>query len=763
MSKAGRRWVVPVVAVLGMGTTLYAATPQEIDTAIDRAKDFLYSKRNKAGNWEVAPEPKSPLVHPNEFDGGDWGGLTAIAVHAQLAAGERYNDERLKPAIELLLKSPMHGCIYALCQRDQVLELLPRTEEVKKIAKFDGLYLEQYRTAGEAVGLYFYPGGKPDQYDHSVSQFGVLGMWACAQLGFEVPEKYWQIEERVWQRHQDASGGWSYKVHVGGDEGLVTPSMTAAGVATLFITQDYVHSREGLEPGGNISNPAIDKGMQWLGQNFDKVFSGIRGDIQTYTLYGIERIGVAGGYKYFGKHDWYAEGSDWLVKHQEKDGSFGGGLFGHNHDNVPSTAFAMFFLTRGRQPLAFNKVQYDFLEGGKRLPGPWNERPRDIAKITHWIEKQTERDLNWHVVSLKDTPADDLQDAPILYISGNHKLDLGAEDLAKLRQFVEDGGLILGNPDGASRLFLDSFKSLGAKLFPTYEMRPLPDDHAIFTREQFRGSDARHRLPVLGLSNGARELMILPSVDYGKAWQGDLVSNTEAFNLTDNIYLYASGRALTRNGVTSIVHPDGSHADKTAKVARLEYAGNFNPEPGGWRRLAAVLHNHNHIDLQLQTVKLGENKLAGFKVACMTGTTKFTLNAAQRDELKKFVEGGGLLVLDAAGAAGGFQQGVEIELPAIFGDDANNAAEIPAGDALYQGGEALPWGYRSYAIKTEGSHYKGGNPHIRGIKVKGRWGVLWSREDISNALVGHDIDGVVGYTPDAATALMCHLIKKFGI
>ena len=49
-------------------------------------------------------------------------------------------------------------------------------------------------------------------------------------------------------------------------------------------------------------------------------------------------------------------------------------------------------------------------------------------------------------------------------------------------------------------------------------------------------------------------------------------------------------------------------------------------------------------------------------------------------------------------------------------------------------------------------------PRIRGIKVGDRIGVFFSAEDISAGLVGEPVDGIVGYDPDSATALMEHMI-----
>ena len=63
-------------------------------------------------------------------------------------------------------------------------------------------------------------------------------------------------------------------------------------------------------------------------------------------------------------------------------------------------------------------------------------------------------------------------------------------------------------------------------------------------------------------------------------------------------------------GETHIVTPDTNiTADRTMKVARLQYPGNYDPEPGGWRRMAAIMHNEQKIDLTVEPVMLGEGKL----------------------------------------------------------------------------------------------------------------------------------------------------------
>ena len=53
--------------------------------------------------------------------------------------------------------------------------------------------------------------------------------------------------------------------------------MTAAGVATLFITQEFVHADDGIEGNkGNISDSQIEKGMAWIAQNLPALFKLLR-------------------------------------------------------------------------------------------------------------------------------------------------------------------------------------------------------------------------------------------------------------------------------------------------------------------------------------------------------------------------------------------------------------------------------------------------------------------------------------------------------
>ncbi|MDQ3441262.1 MAG: DUF4159 domain-containing protein, partial [Planctomycetota bacterium] len=413
-----------------------AATPQEVDATVKRAVEWLYSKQ-KDGTWETKPARDASLTG-QDVAGGQWGGETAIAVYALLAAGESPQDERLAKGIEFLKKADLGG-VYALALRAQVYQLLPSTPELKGLITKDANTLRpMLKTKGDAAGFFDYIERGTNSYSHSRGNYGVLGLWALEQAGVEIPIEMWKIIEKGWISHQDASGGWTYTLK--NREGHpVTPGMTAAGVATLFITQDYVNPGRGLNCTPSPTSPAIDKGLAWLVANFSKVATNEEYDRDWPfpTIYACERVGVASGLKYFGTINWYQHGADWLIKKQNKNGSF---AEKSKSGDVSDTSFGVLFLSRGRAPVVVNKLDYSAGAPEGTKVG-WNIRPRDAARMVRWVGKSVERELQWQIVNLT-APAEELSDAPILYLAGKDEWNPNDEGKAKIKQFVESGGML---------------------------------------------------------------------------------------------------------------------------------------------------------------------------------------------------------------------------------------------------------------------------------------------------------------------------------
>ena len=769
MSLHKRHRLFTIAAVIAASSPLLAHASAAVDTAIEKGKTFLYSKQSN-GNWETGAAPASQpagakvaSVPTNQ----QWCGATALATYALLACGESPQGDRLAPTVKFLQEADITGT-YALAMRAQLYYFLPASPQLHREAQDDADYFLNGRpkkaTTRPAAKKttptrYSYskssskkPYAETPKPDRTASQWTVLGMRACEYAGAEVPRSFWSEVEAGWVRDQDPdSGGWSYdhppaKV-------TISASLTAAGVATLFMTQDYLHADAGVRCVGNSTSPHIDAGLAWLSAHYDRILESKSANLPYYALYGMQRVGNASGRKFFGDVDWYQNGVDFLLSHQQADGSWG---------SLQDTSLALLFLSRGREPVVLSKLQYD--DGAK--PGNWNERPRDAANLTRYISKETERELNWQIVDLH-VESHDLHEAPILLITGNEPLNLTPENEAKLKAFCTEGGIILANADGASSAFVISFRKLATRLFPDYEMRPLPADSPILRNEQYPAARWKTPVPVQSLSNGVREMMmLLPDGDPAKWWQLDDVTKAPAFQFADDLFLYAVDKQnLLEKGDTYLVQTDASLAPtRTVRMARLQYEGNWDPEPAGWTRLATILHNTADITLKTAVIKLGENKLGtghgiGIRLAHLTGTTRLTLSPNRQKEIHDFVTGGGTLIVDAAGGSADFADSAEQQLITIFGPDAEKQLKspLPASAPLYRipGGEIDRFGFRQYARTMLGSME---GPQLAAISINGRPAVFFSRLDLSAGLVGQQVDGIIGYTPATATAIVRNLV-----
>jgi hypothetical protein len=150
--------------------------------------------------------------------------------------------------------------------------------------------------------------------------------------------------------------------------------------------------------------------------------------------------------------------------------------------------------------------------------------------------------------------------------------------------------------------------------------------------------------------------------------------------------------------------------------------------------------------------------LKNYKIAHLTGIAKVRFSDAQWKEITDFVNAGGTLIIDSAGGSDAFASDIQTQLAANFPNTASQLeTPLPADHLLYtQIAEPVDIVYRNFARHVLMDDMK--SPRLRGMTVNGKVGLFFSAEDLTGGLVGQAVDGVVGYTPDTATALMRKMI-----
>ncbi|MDY7010962.1 MAG: DUF4159 domain-containing protein [Planctomycetota bacterium] len=709
---------------------------QAVEKAIENAKAYLWSQ------WSDEHWPEEGK--PGKRDGGaqerNYGGVTSLCAYALLAAGESPQDSRMKKTLNWLAEVEIIGT-YARALRANVWGMLGRRSQYRKMLEKDVEWLVE---AADSHGTYTYTYLRSDRsgksarkwkrnrYDNSNSQFGVLGVWAGTQNGVEVPRKYWEYIENHWKDDQNADGGWAYyKGYSSGSYG----SMSAAGLATMFICFDELYRREFIECRSNTDYQPIVRALDWMDKNFSATINpGRGGSWYYYYLYGVERVGLASGYKYFGKQDWYKLGTANLLQKQGRRG---------NWDGVIDTSFALLFLARGQHPVLFNKLKY---------PGSWNCRPRDLANFTRWTSRTFERPVNWQIIHL-GVPVAEWHDAPILYISGATDPKFTDEDIESLRTFVNQGGVIFSEAACNRGEFNMAVQKCYAKMFPRYELARLDRNHPIY---DIHFKIARRTL--MGVSNGVRLLAIHSPTEVSLGWQMNAyATKKDIFELGANIYFYVTDKGSLRNrGVSPWPNVKAFTPEETLKVARVSYAGNYDPEPLAWKRFSILMGNRHGIEVKVSgPAAITDLDASKQPVAAMTGTTAFTLTDEENEALRKYIDGGGTLVVDAAGGSKAFAEAAEKAFARVlpegrFGPIFSNHAVYTQSDSVID--------KVSYRKAIRGSIANPHKPRLRGVMYKGRLAIILSREDLTAGLVGYPCWGLRGYQPESAFELMRNIL-----
>ncbi|HWP39635.1 MAG TPA: DUF4159 domain-containing protein, partial [Tepidisphaeraceae bacterium] len=685
---------------------------------------------------------KTRLKDADQWDPETFAGLNALAIYALLHAGQSVGDphlgpqsERVQALLDRLKEYPMNGnrATYSRSLRISALSVYKRPQD--RAAMEADL---QWLLRASRGGAYTYemppPQRSRDQnvWDNSNSQYGALGVWAAADAGLRVPASFWNDVEQHWTSTQTHSGGWGY----GPGATSATLSMTSAGITMLFVARDQLAIEAGTSQAYLPLSKAISRALEWLDEGDNAVNIAAH---PGYTYYGLERAGLASGYKYFGSHDWYLELAQRLVREQRQDGGWDG-----TDGRIAETSFALLFLARGRYPVFITKLRFD---------GNWNNRPRDIAVLTRFASQQFERTLNFQVADIQRNWWE-WSDSPSLFITTDRPPRFTDADVQKIRDFAQAGGIVFTHTERNSEEVNRFFADLAGRAFPEYPLAPLPEDHEIYSVVFAVESP---KPPLMGVSNGSRLLMVHSPTELSRHWQ-PFPTRTQRVHseLAINIAAYAAGRRELRNRLASLYVPQPQEQPAgTVPLARLKFDGNWDPEPAAWPRMARIFEHQTGIALRLEPTDISDLRYEMTPIAHLTGLGDFSPTTAQIDALRVFVVRGGVLLIDATAGKRDFADAVEQNLlPRMFPE----ASLIPlAGDEPLLSGR-LPGSYdlREPLLRA-GTTRPSTARQIQSLRA-GAGRIFYSRLDLTTALLGSNTIGIEGYSPEYAQRFVHNLV-----
>ena len=286
--------------------------------------------------------------------------------------------------------------------------------------------------------------------------------------------------------------------------------MTCAGIGAMVMAEEMLDDGDARVVDNQVkccqpheADASVERGLEWLGRHFSVRVN--PGDdpraFLLYYLYGLERTGRLTNQHFIGRHDWYREGAEYLVNEQEDlHGQWKGTGLGETTPGV-GTSLALLFLAKGRRPVVAAKLRHG--------PGEdWNHHRKDLANLVTYTEKKWGRDLTWQVIDIDAAKADDLIEAPILYLCGEQAPEISDDDVAKLREYVNRGGFIFADAVCDGQDFDRGFRRLMDRVFPEPEhpLHLLGPEHAVWSTEE--PVDPRFVRPLWGIDVGCRTSVI---------------------------------------------------------------------------------------------------------------------------------------------------------------------------------------------------------------------------------------------------------------
>ena len=783
--------------IAALGAVLFASivgsagaevTPEQVRKAIDRGTHYLLRQQRNDGSW---PD----MVSQD-------GGVSAMCALALLNAGIEPDDPQMQKALNDLRKIKpartyvvsLQTMVFARAEPERDRDLIFRN-----VKWLEGTQL----TEGPNKGAWTYPGLGGSGGDNSNSQFALLALHEAERVGVAASDRMWRLAKNYWEKCQNPDGSWGYTKQ----SSRGTGSMTCAGITSMVIAIDRIQSIDARVSGDRIecctgrrvggSDP-VERALQWLGHHYSVVRNPNNPLWQLYYLYGLERAGRLTARRFIplparpgqaDRADWYREGAEALVRKQEGLSGFWAGT-GHGENNrLVGTSFALLFLSKGRWPVLMGKLQH----------GPdndWNRHRSDVGNLTRYVESRWRRDMTWQVIDLKLATIDDLVQTPVLFLCGSESPlpDAPAERKVlaeKLRGYLDRGGFLFAEGYCGGSGFDRGFRALMKQMFPEpeYKLRLLESEHPIWYAEE--KVDPSQLRPIWGVEFGCRTSVVYvppdppndPRPSLSCLWElsrpgRDVKYNASvqaqidaALSLGINVLAYATNREL--KGKEDFFRPAAVEGQKDRfergrlYVATLRHPGGCNAAPRALGNLMDAAGRELKIRTSVRKDLLGiaDESLFDYHLVFMHGRTAFRLTDLERQRLKQFIDRGGMLLADSICASRAFSESFRREMAAIFPD--RKLERIPVDDPLLSatyGGfdlqlvsrrdpEAVPRG----GGRLE-ANVKRVPPDLEGIKFGDRWGVIFSRFDLSCALEKQDSLECRGYTREDAARIGLNVV-----
>lgn len=587
-------------------------------------------------------------------------GMTSLVVYALVQSGIPIEHSQIQKALQYLSSSKTEYT-YNVSLKIVALVHIDATRYYDDIQQLTKILLKSQSSDGGFT--YFNTGGTSDS---SNTQFAALGLYSAARVGVKIPIQTWQKLLKFLKFVQSAeSGGFGYK------SAVPIPSMTAGCLAALHMAQTMTYKETRC---GEWEGEALEKaGLRWLANYFQgnvKLPQNSKGQIEHYEiyfLYVLERMAHLMGVREFEGWDWFYQGIQILLKRaQEK-----------KLEDPSDQAFALLFLSKGRTPILIGKIQ---------LNGLSETDPHDIENLVFETSRLLKKSFAYQKVRLHG----DLSDIPMLFFSGHEAFQLKKEELDCLKNYLEQGGLLVGEACCNRKEFARSFKEMTFTLLDGKSaLEPLAPTHILYQLEETTLPPAYQTL--FGAGFRCKTSILFSSRDLSCLWQNQETQSIE-FQLGLNLLRFALAEGRLYDRISEQPHSPHQTANTYSNtgpllIAKLAHESDWNNDAQDLEGLLQLFQKQTGQTGRYVVVKKGE-PIPPIPILYLNGHQAPKLTPNQKIALQQFVQEGGILFGEACCDKIEFAEGFQRLLQELFPKVSLDL--LPPEHFLYEGGFGTP-------------------------------------------------------------------------
>ncbi|OIN98256.1 hypothetical protein COS16_09280 [Candidatus Desantisbacteria bacterium CG02_land_8_20_14_3_00_49_13] len=397
---------------------------------------------------------------------------------------------------------------------------------------------------------------------------------------------------------------------------------------------------------------------------------------------------------------------------------------------------------RPPQPLALaTKVKYGTGE-------QWRGTIADLKQLLAYASPRLNISYTTNEMSLKEFSFDP-KVLPVMYFTGHQRFRFSSDEIEKMRQYLANGGTIIGNACCGNVIFSASFKDEMQKILPDRPMVVLPPDHPIYAsyytiekvnyRKPEPGQSAADAPAIQaapnfeGINVGCRTAVILSKADISAGWDELIVPTAEfliepddALKLGTNLMAYCLAFHQAAQQYTKTPVYEDVEREKGGEFifAQVMHGGDWDPHAGAVSRFIQKMKESTSSDAKLRRVKvdLASADLFSYPFLYMTGHYDFKFTSQEISNLASYLKKGGFLFANACCGSADFDIAFKREMKRVLPGFEMKALGTSHSifDSFYTIQKV------AYTQKVELASPGFSSPYLEGIDIEGGTAVVYS-------------------------------------